>query len=38
MNKDLKNTVAGANNSAAMETETIHKNGVSPKDLMSDYN
>jgi hypothetical protein len=32
MNKNFKTTAANANSNAAMETETIQKNGVSPKD------
>jgi hypothetical protein len=30
----IKKTGAGANRSSAMETETIQKNGVSPKNLI----
>jgi hypothetical protein len=31
MNRDFKNTAAAVNSSAAMEAETIQKNGASPK-------
>jgi hypothetical protein len=34
MYKIVKKTVVGANNCSAMETETIQKNGVSPKNLI----
>jgi len=35
MYQELTNSVAGANNCSAMESETIQKNEVSPKDLIA---